>query len=312
MRDTRRRWRCSGRRPGWWLIASIGALLLLVMLIHRLASASDTVVHEAKSAAVEGRTVLVYESSDHIRTLRFGQDDVRQSQIKLGCLLCVQIPYMRALISSLALLPGPDPPRRILVLGLGGGVVVRLARYFFQEAHIDFVEHDQTVLEIAKQWFELEMDGRMTAHIDKSELFILRSGLAPYDLIISDSCAGQCALTTMRSLTHIATRLMTKRAMFIQNQWGWQGGLMRNFQTVFNSSVIMDSLATNKILIGTSKAFADAELWIDKGRLLSAFHQLDFEPQTYLSTAIRLGGKASCTEQNSQCPLLNFQLYTGS
>ena len=61
-------------------------------------------------------------------------------------------------IWDLMILPGFLPrvaPKRILMLGLGGGTTVHLIRHFFPDAHITCVEIEPLHIRIAKQWFEL-------------------------------------------------------------------------------------------------------------------------------------------------------------
>ena len=64
-------------------------------------------------------------------------------------------------IWDLLVLPGfflKHPPRNILVLGLGGGTVVHLMRYFFPDCNITCVEREALHIKIAKRFFKLPKD----------------------------------------------------------------------------------------------------------------------------------------------------------
>ncbi len=72
-------------------------------------------------------------------------------------------------IWDLLLLPGffaPSLPKRILVLGLGGGTIVHLLRRFFPESHITCVELDSEHITIAKQFFLIPTENVNIVHAD--------------------------------------------------------------------------------------------------------------------------------------------------
>lgn len=54
-----------------------------------------------------------------------------------------------------------SPPERILVLGMGGGTVVRQCRQLYPKAQIDAVEIDARVIRVARQHFHLPRAGCM-------------------------------------------------------------------------------------------------------------------------------------------------------
>ncbi len=72
-------------------------------------------------------------------------------------------------IWDLLLLPGffaVSPPKRILVLGLGGGTIVHLLRRFFPESHITCVELDTEHISVAKQFFLIPNKNVNVVHAD--------------------------------------------------------------------------------------------------------------------------------------------------
>jgi len=101
-------------------------------------------------------------------------------------------------IWDLLLLPGffaPTPPKRILVLGLGGGTIVHLLRLFFPQSHITCVELDEEHIYIAQQHFDIPSDNVNVVHGD-AYAFLEKQGKTKqgYDWIIDDvfqHCSGE-------------------------------------------------------------------------------------------------------------------------
>lgn len=77
-----------------------------------------------------------------------------------------------------------QPPKRILLLGLGGGTVVRQCRYLYPEARIDAVEIDRQVVRSARCHFHLPRTG-LRVFIGDSVQFLQRTSKR-YDIILDD------------------------------------------------------------------------------------------------------------------------------
>lgn len=90
-------------------------------------------------------------------------------------------------IWDLLLLPGfclNQPPKSVLVLGLGGGTLVHLIRHFFPEASITCVELDAEHIRIAKRWFKIPTKNVSLVHGDAYEY--LQSNKERFDWIVDD------------------------------------------------------------------------------------------------------------------------------
>src|SRR5688572_5097796 len=70
-------------------------------------------------------SLIVTEDADGLRALRFGQGGARQSLVRPGDPRQLELPYTRMSMVGLAFVP---QPRRILVVGLGGGAVPMFLR----------------------------------------------------------------------------------------------------------------------------------------------------------------------------------------
>lgn len=133
--------------------------------------------------------IFVYQNGPVV-TLRFGrQFSVEvQSEVNLSNLRQHMLEYTALTFSGLLYKP---EPKKILVLGLGGGVIPREMRHYFPEIDIDVVEIDPEILKIAKRFFSFREDEKLKVHIADGRMFIkkqLRSKPVPkYDLIILDA-----------------------------------------------------------------------------------------------------------------------------
>jgi spermidine synthase len=146
--------------------------------------------------------IFVYKR-DSVVTLRFGrQPSVQiQSQVDLSNLRQHQLEYTA--MSFCGLLYKPEP-KRILVLGLGGGVIPREIRYYFPASDIDVAEIDPEISRIATEFFGFAEDAKLKVRIADGRIFIreqLRKEAVPkYDIVILDAFNGD----------YIPFHLMTK------------------------------------------------------------------------------------------------------
>jgi len=132
---------------------------------------------------------MVYQRGS-IVTLRFDKQPAvqMQSQVNLKNLREHMLEY--STMAFCGLLYNPEP-KKVLVLGLGGGVIPREMHHYFPEVEIDVVEIDPEIRVIAKQFFKFREDDNLRVHIDDGRMFIkkqLRLDPAPkYDMVILDA-----------------------------------------------------------------------------------------------------------------------------
>jgi predicted membrane-bound spermidine synthase len=83
----------------------------------------------------------------------------------------------------------PEAPRKILMLGLGGGSISTYLGRFMPEAAITTVEIDPGVITAAKTYFGLRETERMRYHAGDGRVFLTRNSEL-YDLILLDAYRG--------------------------------------------------------------------------------------------------------------------------
>ena len=140
-------------------------------------------VHQQKSLY---RNILVMEGEGY-RCMKFGRFHARQSCIQIGQPQRLVLNYTKGLFMALYL--AEQTPRRVLILGLGGGVMPMALRAIDADMHIDTVELDPAVLEVARSYFGYREDTRMRSHVDDARVFVRkqRRAKAIYDLVLLDA-----------------------------------------------------------------------------------------------------------------------------
>lgn len=109
-----------------------------------------------------------------------------QSQLDLTDPLNLLSPYTQAMMLSLLWHP---TPQRIYLAGFGGGRIPLVLHHFFPTARVECSEIDPTLVEVAKNFFGVELDDRLQVRIQDG-----RSDLAAqettYDIIAIDVVLG--------------------------------------------------------------------------------------------------------------------------
>lgn len=92
--------------------------------------------------------------------------------------------YSRMMLASLLFRPSP---KRILMLGLGGGAISNFLHARYPEAHIDVVEVDAKVIKLCKKHFYLCETENYKIHTLDARIFVQNQlGKNTYDLILLD------------------------------------------------------------------------------------------------------------------------------
>jgi spermidine synthase len=132
-------------------------------------------------------------------------------------------------------------PKRVLVVGLGGGVIPREMHHYFPQAEVDVVEIDQEILTIAQEHFSFRPDDRLRVHIADGRVFIRnqlrREPVPKYDIIVLDAFNSE----------YIPFHLMTKE--FLEEVKGVlaEGGV-----------VVANVFYTNRLFDAEAKTYLEA------------------------------------------------------
>ena len=127
------------------------------------------------------------------------------------------------------------PPARILVLGMGGGVLPAFFRAHYPHATIDVVEMDSTVIKVAQEYFNFRADDRTVAHHSEGRRFLDSNRdrfRDHFDLILQDACPQPlCGITTVEGM-QILHSWLRDGGVFVHNTWKYQPRCVRTLQEV--------------------------------------------------------------------------------
>jgi len=227
------------------VLPGVAAVLLLPALIP----AQSAVLHEKESAY---NTIIVTEDTSGLRTLQFERYGARQSVVKIGDPDHLELPYIRTALLSLALV---DEPKRVLVVGLGGGTIPSFLHRHFPQATIDAVDIDPDVVEVARKFFEFREDDRLRAHVADGRKFI-EECTQPYDVIIldaygSDSIPEHLATAEFLQATR---RALTPQGIAVGNIWGrgsnaLYDSMVRTYRSVFDQVQLLGVPGAGNVIV---------------------------------------------------------------
>jgi spermidine synthase len=143
-------------------------------------------------------------------------DGVLQTAIDKRDPTALVLDYTQAAMAGLLFVE----PRRVLVIGLGGGAMPTFIRSRWPAALIDVVEIDPVVADVARRFFRFRPDARMRLIIADGAAVVGRAG-APYDLILLDAYAPDVipeALATEAFFSQARRRLTAEGALAV-NVW---------------------------------------------------------------------------------------------
>lgn len=257
--------------------ARVGAMVLLLGALAGCAILGPPVIYETPSMF---GPLVVTDDGGGLRSMRFGRNGITQSTIKVGEPDYLRFDYLRLVLAGFALtgLPGTGagtgtaagasvsggasagagsgthaaihagPPRRILLVGLGGGALPVFLHRHYPALQIDVVEIVPEVVTVAEQYFGFRQDARMQAHVADGRAFIERVPAGQYDIIMLDafgSAEVPLHLATQEFLQAVR-RTLTPDGVVLSNVWNARynrhyATMLRTYQEVFEEVHVVDT-----------------------------------------------------------------------
>jgi len=159
----------------------VGLAVCLVCVATAIAAPRKKVLFEGKSEF--NRSIKVIEDAEGLRTLMFDNNGDIQSTVKLGDPDRLELRYTRVMPVALAAV---EKPKRVLIVGLGGGSIPNFLHKHYPDTHIDVVDIDPLVVEVAKKYFAFREDKTLRVHVADGRAFIEKCK-KPYDIIFLDA-----------------------------------------------------------------------------------------------------------------------------
>jgi spermidine synthase len=192
--------------------------------------------------------IFVYKIGSVV-TLRFDRQPAVQvqSQVDLSNLREHMLGYTK--LAFCGLLYKPEP-KKMLVLGLGGGVIPREMHYYFPAIEIDVAEIDPEIRQTAVKFFGFREDDRLRVHISDGRMFIReqlrRESVEKYDIVVLDAFNSN----------YIPFHLMTREFLEqVKGVLAEDGVVVAN---VFQNNRLFDAeLATFLAVFGRCQVYVD-------------------------------------------------------
>ncbi|ALS34571.1 spermidine synthase [Pseudoalteromonas translucida KMM 520] len=160
-------------------------LMLLSLLFSNFSVAKA--IHSERSLY---RNILV-EETGNLRCLKF---DEKSSQSSQSCMYINEpkklvFNYTKLVFSSLLLI---EDPKKVLIIGLGGGTLSNTISELYPKAIIENIEIDPAVIKVARDYFYFKESAKVTAKVQDGRIFIKRAALKKqqFDWIILDAFNG--------------------------------------------------------------------------------------------------------------------------
>lgn len=171
-------------------------------------------------------------------------------------------PYGKLVLSSLLI---QDNPRRILIVGLGGGTLVHTYNTLFPDAEIVISEIDDAVVNVAERYFDFKETDKIKVETVDGRIDIKRRGLRgeKFDLVILDAFNGEYIpehLLTREFLQEVK-QLLSENGMVVANTFSTSGlydaesvTYMDVFGEIYN---IRQAGTGNRIIVASQQPLPD-------------------------------------------------------
>lgn len=293
-------------------LRAVAATLFVAVLVAAPARA-QSILHTEKSLY---RDIVVMEE-DGQRCMRFGRyAAARQTCVAIATPNRLVFDYTKMMMASLYFNPAP---KRVLILGLGGGTLPMTLARLFPEASIDVVEIDPAVVSVARRWFDFRDSPRLRVFEEDARVFVKRARgrltnpAERYDLVMLDAFDHEYIpehLLTREYFQEVKS-IMTERGTLAANTFS--GSRLYDYESATYHAVFGDFYRLKKanrvILVRLGGNPDRAELTRNAQRVEPLLQPLGAASATLLpDLAIERGWPASTrvlTDQYSPSNLLN-------
>jgi spermidine synthase len=251
----------GGRARRW--PAPVLAVAVCPFLLAGVAQPADAkVIHTERSLY---QNIVVTETGSR-RCLSFRQRglDKPQSCMDTRDPRLLVFPYVRMTMAGLLLNPSP---KRVLVVGLGGGAIPTALTDLFSDVTVDAIEVDPAVHKVARDHFDFTTTERRRVFIADGRVFIKRAIKRgdTYDLVILDAFNGDYIpehLLTQEFLTEVRD-VLTADGVLVANTFATSRLYDHEsvtYSAVFNAFLnLRIRISANRVILARKNGLPDDE-----------------------------------------------------
>ncbi len=206
--------------------------------------------------------IIVWDDGAY-RCLAFGKRTAIQSCVNRANKLDFRFEYVRMMFAAVVLRPAVT---RVLVLGLGGAALPSLVASAFPDAHIDVVEIDSGVLQVAKRHLYYKPSPRTRVHIEDAFKFVTRAAdakvVGQYDVIWMDCFDAKHIpphLMSDRFVTGLR-RILKPDGVLAANLWSTHASYpisVKRYSRIFTEVWrLKGHISSNHVLLGLRRTLA--------------------------------------------------------
>lgn len=164
--------------------------------------------------------VLEVVEEQGVRSLHFGSSP-KQSSMLLTEPYQLYSPYARAMMAWLLF---KDSPGKLLMVGLGGGILTKYILHHFPECKIQAVEYRKGVVKIARSHFGLPLDPRLKITVGEGGSYIrqkYQEYSECYDLLVLDAFDHEGLAESVRNEAFFdaCRAFLNRKGMLVMNLW---------------------------------------------------------------------------------------------
>lgn len=231
-------------------------------------------------------SIFVVRDGDYL-SLRFARDSRFWDETKIHLADPGELPlaYNRLMLVGLAY---PPAPRRLLMLGLGGGSITRFLHAFAPDLALTGVELDAAVIDLARQYFGLEEGPGFAVVCDDGRLFLRRTEQT-FDVIMVDTFRGGVVPFHMvsREFFELARTRLAPGGCLVANLHAGSrlfDGVLRTLRTVFDRvDTYQSPERDNVIAVGVAGPPPTPAQLAGRATALQGRHRFPYHLRTLLS-----------------------------
>ncbi|MDA0335093.1 MAG: hypothetical protein O2782_08020 [bacterium] len=175
------------------------------------------VVHQEQDEY--GPLDVVEENDGKLRSLHFGSS-ARQSTMFVARPEELALEYTRCMMTALLFMDAD--PARALMLGLGGGSMVKFLLHWCNQCTVDVAELRPAVAAVAQRYFGLpEANERLHLHIGDGHAYLRNTRAPPWDLVLLDlhTSSGMSPIVSAPDFLPTCKRQTAAGGVLVANLW---------------------------------------------------------------------------------------------